>query len=34
MAVSNRGDKKIYTWGNNTYGELGRGSYESSKDPV
>lgn len=33
VALSSR-HSKVYAWGNNTYGELGRGNYESSKDPV
>lgn len=30
IAVSTK-YQKVYTWGNNTYGELGRGNYESAK---
>ena len=33
VALSSR-HGKVYAWGNNTYGELGRGNYESAKDPV
>ena len=33
VAVSSR-LQRVYAWGNNTYGELGRGNYESAKDPV
>jgi X-linked retinitis pigmentosa GTPase regulator len=34
VAVSNKNIHKVYTWGNNTYGELGRGNFESAKDPL
>ncbi len=33
VALSTRG-QRVYAWGNNTYGQLGRGNFDPAKDPV